>query len=90
MIYICVSVLFILSIIAIGLKVTIANELRDQVEVFQTSEYPKFLSTLLPLFLDILQNEQPVFISNAPEQVNVLISSLHCPHLFCRNCEISF
>ncbi|CEG63044.1 Putative Transformation/transcription domain-associated protein [Rhizopus microsporus] len=54
--------------LAIGLKVTIANELRDQVEVFQTSEYPKFLSTLLPLFLDILQNEQPVFISNAPEQ----------------------
>jgi hypothetical protein len=55
---------------AIGLKVTIANELRDQVEVFQTSEYPKFLSTLLSLFLDILQNEPPVFISNAPEQVN--------------------
>ncbi|KAG1145231.1 hypothetical protein G6F37_006937 [Rhizopus arrhizus] len=54
--------------LAIGLKVTIANELRDQVEVFQTSEYPKFLSTLLSLFLDILQNEPPVFISNAPEQ----------------------
>lgn len=90
MIYICISVLFILFILAIGLKVTIANELRDQVEVFQTSEYPKFLSTLLPLFLDILQNEQPVFISNAPEQVNALISFLHCPHLFCRNCEISF
>lgn len=48
---------------------TIANELRDQVEVFQTAEYPKFLSTLIPVFLDILQNEQPVFISNAPEQV---------------------
>lgn len=48
---------------------TIANELRDQVEVFQTSEYPKFLSTLLSLFLDILQNEPPVFISTAPEQV---------------------
>ncbi|KAI9276344.1 FAT domain-containing protein [Sporodiniella umbellata] len=54
--------------LAIGLKVTIANELRDQVEVFQTSEYPKFLSTLLSLFLDILQNEPPVFISTAPEQ----------------------
>lgn len=49
---------------------TIANELRDQVEVFQTAEYPKFLSTLIPVFLDILQNEQPVFISSAPEQVN--------------------
>ncbi|KAG2237337.1 hypothetical protein INT48_009070 [Thamnidium elegans] len=56
------------SNLAINLKVTIANELRDQVEVFQTAEYPKFLSTLIPVFLDILQNEQPVFISNAPEQ----------------------
>jgi hypothetical protein len=55
------------------LKVTIANELRDQVEVFQTAEYPKFLSTLVPVFLDILQKEQPVFISNAPEQVSSLL-----------------
>ncbi|CEP07551.1 hypothetical protein [Parasitella parasitica] len=54
--------------LAINLKVTIANELRDQVEVFQTAEYPKFLSTLVPVFLDLLQNEPPVFISNAPEQ----------------------
>ncbi|KAI9481535.1 MAG: hypothetical protein EXX96DRAFT_217391 [Benjaminiella poitrasii] len=54
--------------LATNLKVTIANELRDQVEVFQTAEYPKFLSTLIPVFLDILQNEQPVFVSNAPEQ----------------------
>lgn len=49
---------------------TIANELRDQVEVFQTAEYPKFLSTLIPVFLKILQDEPPVFISNAPEQVS--------------------
>ncbi|KAI8988247.1 hypothetical protein BDF20DRAFT_910766 [Mycotypha africana] len=54
--------------LAINLKVTIANELRDQVEVFQTAEYPKFLSTLIPVFLSILQNEPPVFLSNAPEQ----------------------
>lgn len=56
------------SNLAINLKVTIANELRDQVEVFQTAEYPKFLSTLIPVFLDILQNEPAVFVSNAPEQ----------------------
>lgn len=55
--------------VAIHLKVTIANDLRDQVEVFQTTEYPNFLSTLIPVFLDILHNVQPVFISNAPEQV---------------------
>lgn len=55
--------------IAPNLRVTIANELRDQVEMFQTLEYPKFLSTLLPVFMDILQNGSPVFQSNAPEQV---------------------
>lgn len=55
--------------IAPQLKVTIANELRDQVEVFQTLEYPRFLATLIPVFVDILQNGNPVFQSNVPEQV---------------------
>ncbi|GAA5802218.1 hypothetical protein HPULCUR_007681 [Helicostylum pulchrum] len=50
------------------LKVTIANELRDQVEVFQTLEYSRFLATLIPVFVDILQNGNPVFQSNVPEQ----------------------
>ncbi|ORX57551.1 hypothetical protein DM01DRAFT_1302758 [Hesseltinella vesiculosa] len=54
--------------LAVSLKVTIANELRDQVEVFQTLEYPRFLATLIPVFLDILQNGTPVFMSTAPEQ----------------------
>ncbi|KAI9495464.1 hypothetical protein BDB00DRAFT_870320 [Zychaea mexicana] len=54
--------------LAVSLKVTIANELRDQVEIFQTLEYPRFLQTLIPVFIDILQNGSPVFISNAPEQ----------------------
>ncbi|GAN05230.1 conserved hypothetical protein [Mucor ambiguus] len=65
--------------LGINLKVTIANELRDQVEVFQTAEYPKFLSTLIPVFLDILQNDQPVFISNAPEQKlrNILLEIIY-------------
>ncbi|OAD08306.1 hypothetical protein MUCCIDRAFT_32523, partial [Mucor lusitanicus CBS 277.49] len=49
-------------------KVTIANELRDQVEVFQTLEYSRFLATLIPVFVDILQNGNPVFQSNVPEQ----------------------
>jgi hypothetical protein len=49
--------------------VTIANELRDQVEVFQTLEYSRFLATLIPVFVDILQNGNPVFQSNVPEQV---------------------
>lgn len=55
--------------LAPSLKVTIANELRDQVEVFQTLEYSRFLSILIPVFVDILQNGNPVFQSNVPEQV---------------------
>ncbi|KAI8370186.1 hypothetical protein EDC96DRAFT_563874 [Choanephora cucurbitarum] len=54
--------------LAPGLKVTIANELRDQVEIFQTLEYSRFLATLIPVFVDILQNGNPVFQSNVPEQ----------------------
>ncbi|CAO3646013.1 unnamed protein product [Mucor fragilis] len=54
--------------LAPALKVTIANELRDQVEVFQTLEYARFLATLIPVFVDILQNGNPVFQSNVPEQ----------------------
>ncbi|KAI8989366.1 hypothetical protein BDB01DRAFT_537511 [Pilobolus umbonatus] len=54
--------------LAPALKVTIANELRDQVEVYQTLEYPRFLATLIPVFVDILQNGNPVFQSNVPEQ----------------------
>ncbi|KAI9321751.1 hypothetical protein BX666DRAFT_1023083 [Dichotomocladium elegans] len=59
--------------LGVNLKVKIANELRDQVEVFQTLEYPRFLATLIPVFLDILQNGSPVFISNALEQVRPLL-----------------
>lgn len=57
--------------VAPQLKVTIANELRDQVEVFQTLEYSRFLATLIPVFVDILQNGNPVFQSNLPEQVSI-------------------
>lgn len=51
------------------LKVKIASELRDSVEIFQSVEYARFLSILMPVFTDILMNGQPVFASNAPEQV---------------------
>jgi hypothetical protein len=62
--------LFFCFLLAPQLKVTIANELRDQVEVFQTLEYSRFLATLIPVFVDILQNGNPVFQSNVPEQVS--------------------
>lgn len=61
------------SFLGVNLKVTIANELRDQVEVFQTLEYPRFLSTLISVFVDILQNGAPVFVSTAPEQVSSIL-----------------
>ncbi|RUP49800.1 hypothetical protein BC936DRAFT_141434 [Jimgerdemannia flammicorona] len=66
----------------IKLKNTIASELRDQVEVYQP-EYPRFLSVLIPVFVDLLRNGQPVFISNAPEQKirNTILEILHrLPH----------
>ncbi|KAI7902282.1 uncharacterized protein BX663DRAFT_552217 [Cokeromyces recurvatus] len=65
--------------LAPGLKVTIANELRDQVEIFQTLEYPRFLATLIPVFIDILQNGNPVFQSNIPEQKlrNIILEIIH-------------
>ncbi|KAF9357807.1 hypothetical protein BGX26_003026, partial [Mortierella sp. AD094] len=52
----------------VKLKVKIASELRDSVEIFQSVEYARFLSILMPVFSDILMNGQPVFASNAPEQ----------------------
>lgn len=60
---------FFLRIADVKLKVKIASELRDSVEIFQSVEYARFLSILMPVFTDILMNGQPVFASNAPEQV---------------------
>jgi len=63
----------------VKLKVKIASELRDSVEIFQSVEYARFLSILMPVFTDILMNGQPVFASNAPEQVRLLrVMHLHC------------
>ncbi|KAI8052219.1 hypothetical protein BDF22DRAFT_743794 [Syncephalis plumigaleata] len=52
----------------IKLKVTIATELRDKVEIFQSVEYKRFLALLLPVFTSILRDGQPAFSSNASEQ----------------------
>ncbi|KAG0235555.1 hypothetical protein B0O80DRAFT_498171 [Mortierella sp. GBAus27b] len=52
----------------LSLKVKIATELRDSVEIFQSVEYARFLSILMPVFTDILMNGQPVFVSHALEQ----------------------
>lgn len=63
----------------IKLKCTIASDLRDQVEVFQSLEYPRFLSVLMPVFLDNLRNGTPVFVSNSLEQKlrNTILEILH-------------
>ncbi|KAK9721294.1 transcription-associated protein 1 [Basidiobolus ranarum] len=63
----------------VKLKVTIALELRDSVEIFQSVEYPRFLSVLMKVFSDILTKGTPVFISNAPEQKlrNTILEIIH-------------
>ncbi|KAI8605964.1 hypothetical protein EDD21DRAFT_315697 [Dissophora ornata] len=67
----------------VKLKFKIASELRDSVEIFQSVEYARFLSILMPVFTDILMNGQPVFASNAPEQKlrSTILEILHrFPH----------
>ncbi|ORX90024.1 hypothetical protein K493DRAFT_381622 [Basidiobolus meristosporus CBS 931.73] len=63
----------------VKLKVTIALELRDSVEIFQSVEYPRFLSVLMKVFSDILTKGAPVFVSNAPEQKlrNTILEIIH-------------
>jgi hypothetical protein len=50
-------------------KVQQASELRDSIEVFQATDYQRFLSKLVPVFLKILGDGQPIFVSTLPEQV---------------------
>lgn len=50
-------------------KVQQACELRDSIEVFQATDYQRFLSKLVPIFLKILGDGQPIFVSTIPEQV---------------------
>lgn len=57
--------------IDVKLKLQIAGELRDSIDVFThvPTEYTKFLQKLMPVFFTIL-NGQPVFISTSPDQVS--------------------
>lgn len=54
------------------LKLQIANELRDSIDLFThtvPADYTKFLGQLMPVFLEILRGP-PVFVSTSPEQVS--------------------
>ena len=53
-----------------------ASELRDSIEVFQATDYQRFLSKLVPVFLKILGDGQPIFVSTIPEQVCLTPSGL--------------
>jgi hypothetical protein len=48
-----------------------ASELRDTIDVLQGTDYPKFLAKLVPVFLKILGEGQPIFVSTLPEQVSL-------------------
>lgn len=54
-------------------KVQQASELRDSIEVFQATDYKRFLTRLIPVFLKLLGEGQPIFVSTIPEQAPPLI-----------------
>lgn len=61
-----------LTVLDVKLKLQIASELRDSIDLFTHTvplEYTKFLQKLMPVFLEILRGP-PVFISTSPEQVS--------------------
>ena len=62
-------------------KVQQASELRDSIEVFQATDYQRFLSKLVPIFLKILGDGQPIFVSTIPEQV--LLSHIFMGDTYC-------
>ncbi|CAG8494689.1 11619_t:CDS:10, partial [Ambispora leptoticha] len=64
------------------LKLNIAMDLRDSVEVFQNAEYPRFLQVMMPVFRKILNETQPVFVTNdnnhwIQKLRNVVLEILH-------------
>jgi hypothetical protein len=75
--------------IDVKLKLQLASELRDSIDLFThtvPSAYTDFLQKLMPVFLQILRGP-PVFISTSPEQVNNSSSicggeSIVCPRPF--------
>ncbi|CAJ0885247.1 10109_t:CDS:10 [Entrophospora sp. SA101] len=60
-------------------KLLIATNLRDSIEMYQNSDYPRFLHYLMPVLNNTLQNEPPVFDSNSEEQKlrNIYLEILH-------------
>ncbi|KAI9769878.1 MAG: hypothetical protein M1839_003575 [Geoglossum umbratile] len=62
----------------IKLKVSIAAELRDSIDLFQGAAYPSFLAKLMPVFMQLLQGK-PVFISTSAEQKlrNCVLDIIH-------------
>ncbi|RPB12496.1 hypothetical protein P167DRAFT_506485 [Morchella conica CCBAS932] len=68
------------STLDVKLKLQIAGELRDSIDVFThvPTEYTKFLQKLMPVFFTIL-NGQPVFISTSPDQKlrNIILDTIH-------------
>jgi transformation/transcription domain-associated protein len=55
-------------------KVQHALELRDSIEVFQATDYVRFLHKMMPVFLKVLGEGQPIFVSTIPEQVELRFS----------------
>ncbi|KAG8901590.1 hypothetical protein FRB99_005203 [Tulasnella sp. 403] len=60
-------------------KIQIATAVRDAVDSYPASDLITFLSTLLPLIVQLLKNGQPVFTKDAPEQQfrHLLLEILH-------------
>ncbi|KAM0751100.1 hypothetical protein T439DRAFT_380110 [Meredithblackwellia eburnea MCA 4105] len=69
----------------IKVKITIAQELRDTIDMFQRDMDPfKFFDTLLPCFMDILRSGKPTLASASPDNRlrNLLMQILHrLPHV---------
>lgn len=62
-------------------KLAIVTELRDSIEVVHSAEYMKFLSFILPAFLNILRTIQP---NEQPESIE------HVQLYLTRNYEMLF
>jgi len=56
------------SLLDTKLKLQIATDLRDTIDMYQGQEYPKFLAKMIPVFTTILKGP-PVFSNSSPEQV---------------------
>ncbi len=55
-----------------SVKLGIVNELRESIEIVQSPEYPRYLATLLPVFIQLLSTINPVFNSDAEEHVSLV------------------